>query len=240
MPGRFYTALAVLLIVIMALSFLPVHGEAEIYDTVVRLHVLANSDSDEDQALKLKVRDAVLDVTSPLVADCHTRAEAAAALEGAFEDIHAAAESVIAAEGREDLSGTVTVTLDVEQYPERTYESCCFPAGKYLSLRVCIGEAAGKNWWCVLFPPLCLSAATASGPSGASPAVSAAAVSTSGAASKNAASQASVKSLSKSAAEDAFISVGLTKEQYGIITETEKTKYKVRFKLLELIRDWVG
>ena len=73
MPKRFYTALAILLAAVMALSFLPIHGETKIYDTVVRLHVLANSDSEEDQALKLTVRDAVLEITTPLLRDCPDR-----------------------------------------------------------------------------------------------------------------------------------------------------------------------
>ncbi len=201
MPKRFYTGIVILCVVLMALSFLPVHGEAEIYDTVVRLHVLANSDSEEDQALKLRVRDAVLAAAAPLTEGCTTQAEAIAALEPQLDDLKAAALAVIAAEGRDD---PVTVTLGEEDYPTRTYESCAFPAGTYVSLRVLIGEGAGQNWWCVLFPPLCLSAATAE------PADN----------------------------EDAFIQVGLSKDQYGIITETGKTKYKVRFKLLEVIEGW--
>ena len=197
MTGRFCVGLVILMVVMLALSFLPIHGEGEIYDTVVRLHVLANSDSPEDQALKLEVRDAILAVTAPLVEGCTNQADAVAALEGGMAEIEAAARDVLAAAGRTDA---VSVIIGWEDYPTRTYESCAFPAGEYVSLRVCIGEAAGQNWWCVLFPPLCLSAAT------------------------------------DGAEEDAFISVGLSKDQYGIITETGKTKYKVRFKLLELIR----
>ena len=206
MPRRFYPALAALLVILMALSFLPVHGEADIYDTVVRLHVLANSDSDEDQALKLKVRDAVLAVTADGLTGQTDRAAAVAVIGDRLEDIRAAAEQVIAAEGRDDLAGTVTVTLGEEEYPRRTYGDCTLPAGTYLSLRVCIGEAAGHNWWCVLFPPLCLSAASAD----------------------------------RDTAEDAFISVGLTKDQYAVITETEHTKYRIRFKVLELWEQWFG
>ena len=202
MSMRFSVAIVVLLVVLMALSFLPVHGEQEVYDTVVRLHVLANSDSEEDQALKLRVRDAVLEAASPIVDGCRSQAEAIEALNAHLTDLEAAARQVIEAEGRTDK---VTVLLGEEDYPTRTYESCAFPAGRYVSLRVCIGEAAGKNWWCCLFPPLCLSAATA-----------------------------------KEDNEDAFIQVGLTKDQYGIITETGKTKYKVRFKLLEVLEDWFG
>lgn len=202
MPKKFYVAIVILLVTMMALSFLPVHGEREIYDTVVRLHVLANSDSEADQALKLKVRDAVLEVSAPMVEDCATQAEAVETLTTHLTELEAAASAVIAAEG---YDYPVTVLLGEEDYPTRTYESCAFPAGTYVSLRVCIGEAEGQNWWCCLFPPLCLSAATA-----------------------------------KQDNEDAFIQVGLTKDQYGIITETGKTKYKVRFKLLEVLEDWFG
>lgn len=202
MPKRFYVAIVVLLIALMALSFLPVHGERDIYDTVVRLHVLANSDSEEDQALKLRVRDAVLEAAAPLVEGCTTQAEAVEALTAHLAELESAALAVIASEG---YDYPVTVLLGEEDYPTRVYESCAFPAGTYVSLRVLIGEGEGQNWWCCLFPPLCLSAATA-----------------------------------KEDNEDAFIQVGLTKDQYGIITETGKTKYKVRFKLLEVLEDWFG
>ena len=202
MPKKFYVAIVILLIAMMALSFLPVHGERDIYDTVVRLHVLANSDTEEDQALKLMVRDGVLEAAAPLVEGCTTQAEAVEALTAHLPELEAAALSVVQSEG---YSYPVTVLLGEEDYPTRTYESCAFPAGTYVSLRVLIGEGEGQNWWCCLFPPLCLSAATA-----------------------------------KSDNEDAFIQVGLTKDQYGIITETGKTKYKVRFKLLEVLEDWFG
>lgn len=206
MSKRFCIGLLVLLVGVMMLSLLPIHGESEVYDTVVRLHVLANSDSEEDQALKLRVRDAVLEVTSPLLGVCRDRAAAVALLEEHEEDIRAAAEAVIAEAGREDLVGSVTIRLDEESYPRRTYGDSTLPAGRYLSLRVCIGKAEGQNWWCVLFPPLCMSAAAAD----------------------------------RATAEDAFVSVGLSRDQYGIITETGKTKYKVRFRILELWEDWFG
>ncbi len=202
MPKRFYVAIVILLIAMMALSFLPVHGERDIYDTVVRLHVLANSDTEEDQALKLKVRDGVLEAAAPLVGGCTTQAEAVEALTAHLAELESAALAVIESEG---YDYPVTVLLGEEDYPTRTYESCAFPAGTYVSLRVLIGSGEGQNWWCCLFPPLCLSAATA-----------------------------------KEDNEDAFIQVGLTKDQYGIITETGKTKYKVRFKLLEVLEEWLG
>ena len=205
MTKRFCIAIVAILVILFMVSYLPVHGEEAIYDTVVRLHVLANSDSEEDQALKLRVRDAVLEVTTPLVEGCGTQAEAIAAIEGGMEEIRAAARQVIDDAGRTD---DVSVLLGEEEYPTRTYDSCCFPAGEYVSLRVCIGEAEGQNWWCVLFPPLCLTAASAS------------------------ASDAESN-------EEAFISVGLNRDQYGIITETQNTKYKIRFKLLETVEGWL-
>ncbi len=159
MQKRILIVTLVLCSALLFVGLLPVHGEAEIYDTVVRLHVLANSDSDEDQALKLCVRDAVLEVTSPLLSDCASQEEAKKLLLAHTEDITAAAEAVIASAGRTDA---VTVLLDTEEYPERTYDSFCFPSGSYLSLRVCIGDAEGQNWWCCLFPPLCLGASTVS------------------------------------------------------------------------------
>lgn len=200
MSKRACIALVVLLVGIFMLSFLPIHGETEIYNTVVRLHILANSDSEEDQALKLRVRDAVLEVTAPLLENQTDRESAVARLEEHSADIRAAAEAIVAQAGREDLIGTITVELGEETYPRRSYEDCTLPAGRYLSLKVCIGEAEGHNWWCVLFPPLCMSAASAD----------------------------------RSSAEDAFVSVGLSKDQYSVITETGKTKYKVRFRILEL------
>lgn len=185
--------------VLLFIGLFPVHGEGEIYNTVVRLHVLANSDSEEDQALKLRVRDAVLTVTTPLLAECKTQREARELIEAHTEEVIAAAEDVIRDAGREER---VTVLLDTEAYPERDYDSFCFPAGEYLSMRVCIGDAEGKNWWCCVFPPLCLGTST----------------------------------VSSVDAEDAFIAVGLTPDQYKIITETDKPVYKVRFKILELFQ----
>ena len=159
MQKRVLTVTLVLCAVLLFVGLLPVHGEAAIYDTVVRLHVLANSDSEEDQALKLEVRNAVLEVTTPLLADCKTQEEAANALNANREAIQAAAEGVIQEAGRDDA---VTLLLDTEDYPERNYDSFCFPAGSYLSLRVCIGDADGQNWWCCLFPPICLGTSTVS------------------------------------------------------------------------------
>lgn len=149
--------LCVFVICAAVCDILPIHGEEKIYESVVRLHVLANSDTEEDQKLKLKVRDAILSYVSPLVIDCPTRERAITVLNEELESIEKIAEEVVLKEGYDH---SVDVTLMLEEYPTRNYEAMSFPSGEYVSLRVLIGEAKGQNWWCVLFPPLCLSAAS--------------------------------------------------------------------------------
>lgn len=189
----------VILAIALVAGLFPVHGEGEIYDSVVRLHVLANSDSTSDQTLKLKVRDEIVGIVTPAVAACSTREEAMAAIESIMPEIESAAEDVARKEG---YPYDVTVTLGEEYYPTKNYETCAFPEGRYTSLKVCIGKSEGENWWCCLFPPLCLSAASEG---------------------------------SDRTNEEAFVSVGLTGEQYKLITETDTPKYKIRFKILETI-----
>jgi stage II sporulation protein R len=147
----------VLVLCVSLCGILPIHGEEKIYESVVRLHVLANSDSDEDQALKLKVRDAILSYVTPIVTDAKSREEAIAILQGELSEIEEVAKEKVSQEG---YGYSVAVTLTLEDYPTRNYEAMSFPSGQYVSLRILIGEAEGQNWWCVLFPPLCLSAAS--------------------------------------------------------------------------------
>lgn len=123
-------------------------------EKLIRLHVVANSDSEADQAVKLRVRDAVLAVTQPLTAG----EDPYGALAGALPEIQQAAEDCLTALG---VSDAVAVSLGPEEFPTRVYESFALPAGQYMSLRVTIGEGAGHNWWCVVFPTICF-AATAS------------------------------------------------------------------------------
>ncbi len=154
-------SLALMLILcslILLLGLLPVHGESEIYENVLRLHVLANSDSEEDQALKLKVRDAVLAKSEELFANCQTREDAIEVTKQNLSVLEETARETLRAEGSDH---SVRVELGEEVYPTRNYESFCFPAGNYLSLRIILGEGEGQNWWCVLYPPMCLSAASA-------------------------------------------------------------------------------
>ena len=187
-----------LCVLILLIGILPIHGESEIYSDVVRLHVLANSDSEEDQALKLQVRDAILAVSEPIFANCRTQEEAIAAVDANRDVLENAAKEAIAAAGRSD---SVRIELGEEVYPTRNYESFCFPSGSYVSLRVLIGDAEGQNWWCVLYPPMCLGAAT------------------------------------QTSAEEACIAVGLTGEQYRVITKTDTPTYTVRFRMLEVFEE---
>ena len=149
--------LSALLLLIALLSILPIHSESLIYDEVLRLHVIANSDSDADQELKLLVRDAILGETRKILKNVKSREEA----EKIISENSALLENIALETVRKNqFDYPVTLELGREKYPTKNYESCAFPSGEYLSLRIKIGEASGENWWCVLFPPLCLSAAT--------------------------------------------------------------------------------
>lgn len=178
-------------------AIIPTANEVEIYDSCVRLHVIANSDSEGDQELKLKVRDVLLDKMNASKAT--TKEEALSYLEenkSALEEI--AKEEIV----NNAYSYDVKIEIGIEEYPTRNYEDFSLPAGKYTSVRVIIGEGKGQNWWCVLYPPLCNQGAI-------------------------------------SYDEDAYIDVGLTKDQYGLITQSSG-KYKVKFKLLEVASEIVG
>lgn len=119
---------------------------------VLRLHVLANSDSAEDQILKLKVKSAIVDALDPIMSDTTAKADACAWVAAHMDELKAVATSVIAAEG---YTYPVSVACETVWFPDKTYGDMTFPAGYYDALRVCIGEADGQNWWCVLYPPLC-------------------------------------------------------------------------------------
>lgn len=127
-------------------------ASSRVSEGLVRLHVIAASDDATEQAIKLDVRDAVLSYLEPRLDSAADIAGAEALIEANIDGIAAAAES--AAQGRE-----VNVTLGEEYYPTREYDTFSLPAGRYQSLRVTLGEGAGHNWWCVVFPPLCLTAA---------------------------------------------------------------------------------
>ena len=172
-------------------AFIPTAGEVEIYDSCVRLHVIANSDSEKDQELKLKVRDKLLEYVSGF--EAKDKKEALILLERDKETMTSLAKEELKKNGFYD---SVKIEIGLESYPTRSYEDFSLPAGEYTSVRVIIGEGKGQNWWCVLYPPLCTSSAIKYD-------------------------------------DEAYIDVGLTKDQYSLITGTGGN-YKVKFKLLEL------
>lgn len=131
--------------------------QQDLSDKLIRLHVVANSDSEEDQALKLKVRDRILKEVTALVDGVTDRNQAARIIDTQMASIIAASKAVIEREG---YNYDVSATIALEQFPTRDYASFSLPAGEYTSLRVIIGEGSGHNWWCVIFPPLCMTAAT--------------------------------------------------------------------------------
>lgn len=124
---------------------------------VLRLHVVANSDSDHDQSLKLAVRDAVLAEAAPILDGLRDPRAAEAALAPHLDTLAQTGRQVLAQAGCGD---SVTVSIENTWFPTRNYDSFSLPAGNYRALRVVIGEGAGQNWWCVVFPPLCLASVT--------------------------------------------------------------------------------
>lgn len=129
--------------------------QRDLADRVVRLHVLANSDSEEDQALKLLVRDVVLERATALLEQTESRAEAEALLRESLPELETIAEETVRANG---YSYAVTAELEDTSFSTKEYDGFSLPAGEYLALRILIGEGAGQNWWCVVFPPLCTAA----------------------------------------------------------------------------------
>ena len=131
--------------------------QKELADSVIRFHVIANSDSREDQALKLAVRDRVLEEAESLYPKGATLAQAQAALGGHLNTLSAAGRAVVEEQG---YDYPVTAVLEDCWFPTKEYEGFALPAGNYTALRVTIGEGKGQNWWCVALPPLCLGAAS--------------------------------------------------------------------------------
>lgn len=134
---------------------LSLRAQQELADRVVRLHVLANSDDEADQALKLLVRDRVLERATELLTQAGSRREAEEAIRQELPELERLAAQEIRANG---YDYRVSAELTDAAFPTREYNGFVLPAGRYLALRVVIGEGAGQNWWCVVFPPLCASA----------------------------------------------------------------------------------
>jgi len=122
--------------------------QTELASKIIRLHVVANSDSESDQEYKLEVRDRVLTELSPVLAGVSSRDDAVRRIEFAMPTLR-------------ETFPDCEIYIAEEQFPERQYDTFSLPAGEYTALRVVIGDGDGKNWWCVVFPALCLEAAEA-------------------------------------------------------------------------------
>jgi Stage II sporulation protein R (spore_II_R). len=200
---KFTAALcAGILLFTLAMSVLPVNGESAVYDSMIRLHVIANSDDSEDQRIKLLVRDTVVAHMTNAFEGTNSKDAAHNILKERLADIEAAANTVLV---ESHANYAASAEIGYETYPTRYYEDIELPAGKYMSLRIVLGSGAGKNWWCVLFPPLCLSGAIQE------------------------------KAMSEEDEMQIFIEAGLSPEQYRIIKNEKKPAYKIKFKILELL-----
>ena len=145
------------LFVTLVIAAVPTEAEAAIYEDTVRLHILANSDSENDQELKLAVRDRILEEFSKELSPLADIDEAESKIKKLLPEIEMTAKAQIEECG---YDYSVTAELIDEWYQTRDYGEFSLPAGYYSSLVIRIGEAEGKNWWCVMFPPMCTEIAT--------------------------------------------------------------------------------
>lgn len=127
-------------------------------DGLLRLHVIANSDSVQDQQVKLLVRDRVLELTEPLLAEADAQDEVRRILSAHLQQITDAAQQILTDQG---MPYQLSAQMATEYYPTREYDTFSLPAGQYTGLKIRLGAASGHNWWCVVFPPLCTDAAQA-------------------------------------------------------------------------------
>ncbi|MGI6550905.1 MAG: stage II sporulation protein R [Syntrophomonadales bacterium] len=150
---RFHPAIAGIALVALLISFHQYQIHKNPCYEVLRLHVVANSDSPYDQAVKLKVRDSVLKLMDSRFAGVDDAGEARRIAEASLQDIEQTAEETLSAYGHNYPVKAMVGNFD---FPTRFYGTQVFPPGEYTAVRVVLGEGAGRNWWCVLFPPLCL------------------------------------------------------------------------------------
>ncbi len=150
-----------ILMATLIIAALPTDAEAEIYEDTIRLHILANSDSPEDQSLKIAVRDGLLTEYGEKLRSAGSIDAAENLGKELLSEIEASAKEILQNKG---CNFDVRATITTEWYETREYGDFALPAGYYTSLRVIIGEGRGQNWWCVMYPPLCMELATESAP----------------------------------------------------------------------------
>ena len=154
---NFLMTIMILLAVALISAILPTEQDAAIYEDTLRLHILANSDNDADQKLKYGIRDKLLEKYGTRLGSSDTPEEAKENISALIPEIEADVDGWIEEAGYNYNS---SVSLGVEWYDTREYEDFTLPKGYYTSLQVMLGDAEGKNWWCVMYPPLCLDIAT--------------------------------------------------------------------------------
>jgi len=154
---RIEIALLLALAVTLAWGAWSLQRQDQLERKMIRLHVIANSDTDADQALKLQVRDRVLAQATAILRSSADMDQARTRLEHALPELETIAAQEIARQG---WDYPVSARLERTEFPFKAYDGFALPAGEYTALRVVIGEGRGQNWWCVVFPPLCTAAAT--------------------------------------------------------------------------------
>lgn len=150
-------SLLAMLALCLALGAYSLQKQDDLERKMIRLHVIANSDSARDQALKLQVRDRVIAFTEQTMAQAKDREAANEALQASLPEIQQLAQDTLLENGCTD---SVEARLEPAEFPLKEYDGFALPAGEYLALRLMIGKGAGHNWWCVVYPPLCTAAAT--------------------------------------------------------------------------------
>lgn len=170
-------------------------------NAVFRLHVIANSDTEDDQTLKLKVRDSLLNYMNSICANCSTKEEAIAIAQSHQNDFEKIATQTILENG---YNYTVKININNFYFPTKNYGDITLPAGLYDALRVEIGEAKGQNWWCVMFPSLCFI-------------------------------DISSGVVDEEAKEN--LEENLEEESYTIISNTQKSNVKFKFKIIEFFAE---
>lgn len=150
--ARLFTLFAVLTILFACIVSYAKNIGNDISDSVVRLHIIANSDTEYDQALKIAVRDRLISEQNIIFGNSQSTAEALARAKQSTNLTKEIAEDELRLRG---CSQTVSVKVGTFAFPTKIYENIMLPAGKYNAVRVEIGNAGGKNWWCVMYPPLC-------------------------------------------------------------------------------------
>ncbi|MBO3443946.1 stage II sporulation protein R [Clostridium sp. CCUG 7971] len=154
------TILILSLICVIGVMTITISGEVKKIDNIsvnykeklIRFHVLANSDSDKDQELKLKVRDAIIQYLQPKLIKSSSIKESEKIIKNEYRQLEKISKNIINENG---YSYDVKVGIEYTNFPTKQYSNIVLPAGEYKALRIIIGDGQGRNWWCVMFPPLC-------------------------------------------------------------------------------------